>query len=254
MTPEERTLLDDLFRRLRQADAQPRDPDVERHIREAIQGQPAAPYYMAQSLLVQEHALTAAQQRIEELERQLKEAQQPKPQSGGVGSFLGGALGFGRPAAPPPAPPPTPAPAPMAQPSPWGAAAQRPAAPPQGYYPPQQPAPGFGGWGGAPAGAYPPPARGGGFMGGALQTAAGVAGGVLAASAISSLLHNSGSPFGDAGASHAASHGAAPAPDPVLSSDHGLPPDNSFDPAPDTQYASYEDDGSGFGGDDEGWA
>ena len=84
MTPEERTLLTDLFQRLRQAETGPRDADAERLIRDSIQAQPGAPYYLAQTVLVQQHALTAAQTRIEELERQLREATpaQPPPAHG----------------------------------------------------------------------------------------------------------------------------------------------------------------------------
>lgn len=276
MTPEERNLLDDLFLRLRQAEGQPRDADAERHIREAVQAQPSATYYMAQSLLVQQHALSAATQRIEELERQLKDAQERAKPVGGVGSFLGNALGLGR------REEPRPASAPMAGPAggPWGATAQQPGYPPAG-------APRPGPWGGAPAGypqagypqaGYPPaypgaapgypyppqPARGG-FMSGALQTAAGVAGGMLAASAISSLLHGSGSPFGAATASHTstgpATADAAPADvgDPVIPSDTGfLPPQAQDTGYQETAYAPadypIDDADVGGGGDDDSWA
>lgn len=260
MTPEERTLLNDLFQRLRQAENQPRDPDAERFIRETIQAQPAAPYYMAQSLLVQEHALTTAQQRIAELERQVKEAQE-RPQGGaGVGSFLGNALGFGRRDEPRPAPQPGPQPG-----GPWGAPAQPPA-----YAQPQAARPGP--WGGAPGGyAAPAPAPGfapqqaggGSFMGGALQTAAGVAGGMLAASAISSLLHSNSSPFGAA----AASHGMLPSnSETIINNYYGDsqgPDDGVAPPLQHTGYqeASYETDDTGYvddadsgGGDDSDWA
>jgi len=98
MTPEERNLLSDLFQHLREVEVQPRDAEAERFIQQMVQSQPAAPYYMAQSVLVQQQALTAAQQRIEELERQLKDAQSraPQQQPSGGGSFLSNALGLGR--------------------------------------------------------------------------------------------------------------------------------------------------------------
>ncbi|WP_431858985.1 DUF2076 domain-containing protein [Azospirillum sp.] len=271
MTPEERNLLDDLFQRLRQAEGQPRDADAERHIREVVQAQPAAPYYMAQSLLVQQHALSAAQQRIEDLERQLKDAQErAKAPSGGggVGSFLGNALGLGRREEPRPAPQPAPS-------GPWGAAPAQPAYPPQG-------GPRPGPWGGAPAGfpqqagypqqgaypqpgypgagGYPPQPGRGSFMGGAMQTAAGVAGGMLAASAISSLLHGSGSPFGAADAAHQApvSHTPADTGDPVLNNDTGfLPPAAQQTGYQETAYepdnSDYTVDDADVGGDDN-WA
>ncbi|PWC43062.1 DUF2076 domain-containing protein [Azospirillum sp. TSO22-1] len=268
MTPEERNLLDDLFQRLRQADGQPRDPDAERHIREAVQAQPAAPYYMAQSLLVQQHALSAAQQRIEDLERQLKDAQErAKPSSGGVGSFLGNALGLGRREEPRPAPQPAPS-------GPWGAAPAQPSYPPPGGprpspwggapagYPQQAgyPQPGYPGAGGYP---YPPQPGRGSFMGGALQTAAGVAGGMLAASAISSLLHGSGSPFGAADAAHHApvSHTPADTGDPVINNDTGfLPPaahqtgyqETAYEP--DNADYTVDDADADVGGGDDNWA
>ncbi|BAI76575.1 hypothetical protein AZL_e02300 (plasmid) [Azospirillum sp. B510] len=188
MTPEERTLLSDLFRRLREVEAQqhsqPRDAEAEDFIRRSVQDQPLSSYYMAQTVLVQQQALTAAQTRIEDLERQLRDRPaQPAPSGG---SFLSNALGigrgpWGRPAEPPPAPSYQ---QPAADRSPWGAAPAAAYPPPQ-YSPPPYPQPGL-----AP--------RGGGFFAGAAQTAAGVAGGMLAASAISSLLNHSPGPFGTA--------------------------------------------------------
>jgi hypothetical protein len=50
--------------------APPRDADAEAYIRDRTTRQPAAPYYMAQTIVVQEEALAAAEKRIEELEAQ----------------------------------------------------------------------------------------------------------------------------------------------------------------------------------------
>ncbi|QCO16732.1 DUF2076 domain-containing protein (plasmid) [Azospirillum brasilense] len=276
MTPEERTLLSDLFTHLREVENQPRDLEAERFIQQMIQGQPAAAYYMAQSVLVQQQALTAAQQRIEDLERQVREAQaraqqsQAQPPSGG--SFLSNALGLGRspwagggnrsaePPAPSPQSPQGPAYNPMQPPSrsPWGAAPQaggqpgygQPAYPPQPGYAPQ---PGFGPQGYAP--------RGGGFLSGAAQTAAGVAGGMLAASAISSMLSHSPGPFGEAAAAagQTASHGET-----IINNyygdsadqgaDQGLPPeDNNLQNVDYQTDDSSFDDGGGDGGGDDSW-
>lgn len=66
-----------------------RDTDAERLIREAIAHQPSDPYYMAQTVAVQEHALNAPQSRIAELEAELTAARQAS-QSGG---FLPGLFG-----------------------------------------------------------------------------------------------------------------------------------------------------------------
>lgn len=207
MTPEERSLLSDLFRNLREAESQPRDPEAERFIEELVRAQPASPYYLSQSVLVQQQALAAARQRVDDLERQLKDAQARASSANGAaggGSFLSNALGLGR--GPwgsrsegvPPAQPP-------AARGPWGAPPPRTGYDQQGYGQPSYPPaptgyPQSGAY--AQPGGYAQPAgfasRGGGFLGGAVQTAAGVAGGILAAEAISSLLHHSPGPFGSA--------------------------------------------------------
>lgn len=72
LTPEDRNAIDGLFERLEEVEraAPPRDPDAERLIAQKIDRQPSAPYYLAQTVVVQERALELAQQRIEELERQ----------------------------------------------------------------------------------------------------------------------------------------------------------------------------------------
>ena len=86
MDHQDRAAIEELFRKLGEVEqrAQPRDPEAEAFIRSQISGQPGAPYYMAQTIIVQEQALMAAQQRIEELER--------APAGGG---FLGGLFGGG---------------------------------------------------------------------------------------------------------------------------------------------------------------
>lgn len=165
MNQEERDLLQGLFDRLRDSGGQARDPEAERFIAEQIRYQPAAPYYMAQAVIVQEQALQEQQTRIAELEdrvHQLETAGQSRSQS----SFLAGRTGgmFGRGAAPQPSDRPVssvPATA-----GPWARATTAP--PQQGYSQPmqtQQPMASGGG--------------GGGFLKGALATAAGVAGGAL---------------------------------------------------------------------------
>lgn len=265
MTPDERTLLSDLFRHLREVENQPRDAEAEAFIHQSVQSQPLSAYYMAQTVLVQQQALTAAQARIEELERQASEARsragQPAAPSGG-GSFLSNALGLRSPWAsrggePLPSPAPRaggyaqPGPAQPAR-SPWGGPAPQ---QPTSYAPP----PGaFGQPGYAPQQGYAPQ-RGGGFLAGAAQTAAGVAGGMLAASAISSLLSHSPGPFGEAAASTA----SAPAGETVINNFYG-------DAAPQTQDVSHQqdapyqeadyqsddasfDDGGGDGGGDDSW-
>jgi hypothetical protein len=185
MTPEERDLIAGLFARLRDADTAPKDREADEFIRRLTAELPAAPYLMAQTILVQEHALQNAQARIAELERQCAEARQPAPQQGG--SFLGGLIGggpWGRRADAGAQPPPG-----------WSQAAPAPAGsvPQAGYAPPA-----YGAASPYPTSAAMPPSAGGGFLRSALTTAAGVAGGALLFQGIEGLLgHNAGA-FGPA--------------------------------------------------------
>jgi hypothetical protein len=68
MQPQERDLIVGLFDRLRPFDSQPRDPEAERLIAEGVARQPSSTYLLTQTVLVQEQALKAAQERIAELE------------------------------------------------------------------------------------------------------------------------------------------------------------------------------------------
>ena len=182
MNSEEQTLIDGLFSRLQQAetDSAPRDAQAEARIKEHMARQPAVGYYMTQSILVQEHALQSLDaqnkqqaQQIQQLQDELQRAKatQPAPASGG--GFLSSIFGGGS---------REPQPAPSNTGGGWREPA-RPAfgqpAPQQNYQPPQAPV-------AAPAGS--------GFLGGAMKTAAGVAGGVLLAEGISSLFHHNQPP------------------------------------------------------------
>lgn len=190
MSPEERQLLAGLFDRTRNAAGQARDGEAEAFIGDAVRAQPYAPYLLAQTVLVQEQALRAANDRLQQLEAQVQElsrqAQGQPQQQGGFLGGLGSLFGGGQPQQPPPrqAPPQYDRPQ---QANPWGGAPQQ----PQGG--PMQGGPMQGGpWGGAP---QQQPA-GGGFLKGALGAAAGVAGGVLLADSIRGLFHGSNNPLG----------------------------------------------------------
>ena len=69
MDRRERQVIDELFGKLRQVERQApqRDAEAEAHIRQQVSGLPAAPYYMAQAILVQEQALANMQTRVQEL-------------------------------------------------------------------------------------------------------------------------------------------------------------------------------------------
>jgi hypothetical protein len=82
MDRNDRQAIEDLFGKLASVERQstPRDAEAEAFIRERSAGQPGAPYYMAQTIVVQEQALAAAQARIEQLEGR---------RQGGGGMFAG---------------------------------------------------------------------------------------------------------------------------------------------------------------------
>ena len=143
---------------------------------------PEARYRITQMAFVQEHALVEAGNRIQRLEWELQQARQqaqaapqgaaspwgqpPAQQQPESRGFLGGLFGGGaRPAAPPPQ-----------------------SAPPQYAPPPPQYPPGYN------PGMFQQ--SGPGFLGSALRTAAGVAGGVVAGNALMSLFSGGHQGFG----------------------------------------------------------
>ncbi len=167
----------------------PVDPEADALIGQLMAQHPEARYRITQLAFVQEHALEAAQQRIAAMQAQMQQMQ-----AAGGGAQPGA--------------------------SPWGAGAQggqqqhgflsslfggHSSAPPQpGYQAPPQQQPQYAQpqyapqYGGAPAGMFQP--QGSGFLGGALRTAAGVAGGLVAGQALMSLFEgNRGGGFGGFG-------------------------------------------------------
>lgn len=221
MTNDESNLINCLFDRLALASAQPRDPEAESLIRSKVGADPTAPYLLTQSTLVLQQAVAAAQARIAQLESQLAEAKSPS-QQGGFLTGIGNLFGVS-PVQGPPARPVTPPPIPA-----------QPAAP------------------SAPAG--------GGFLQGALSTAAGVAGGALIFQGIESLLGHNPGPFGGMGG-FGTTGGFSPQgqPNEIVNNYYGESPqmDNGGDMATDDQAFSDNTDDSfgqdmdfGGGGDD----
>jgi hypothetical protein len=219
MQSQERDLIAGLFGRLQPFESQPRDPEAEALIKDFVARQPASPYLFVQTVLVQEQALKAAQERIAELEAQAGAA----PAAAG---FLGSAPKIG----------------------PWGSQAQ--AAAPQAPVPstrsPLQ------------AALAPQPA-GGGFLRTAMATAAGVAGGALLFEGIRSLMGSNPGPFGSAAALQPSpllppdSLPAAPsqdqAQDQAMADDGAVGQDDQVD---DYDTASLDQDTGGS--DDDSWA
>ncbi|AOX20181.1 DUF2076 domain-containing protein [Kozakia baliensis] len=167
------------------ANLPPIDPEADRFIADNFQKYPEARYRVTQMAVVQEVALAEAQNRIRQLELQLQQAQsqlqqtqQQRPSGGGglFGGLFGGGAGQQRPqqAAPPPG---------------WGQQQGGYAPPPQANLPPGY-SPGMFRQGGS------------GFLGSALTTATGVAGGMLAANALEGLFsghHDAGAAGGFGG-------------------------------------------------------
>lgn len=153
MDSTERNVIDDLFEKLRLVEQKtaPRDHQAEAHIHTLVARQPAAPYYMAQAIVMQEQALAAATDRIAEMERE--RAARPVGQG-----FLGGLFGGGE--------------SPASGRRPHATSGDRRNAPTAG-----------------PGQAVGPWQTGGpGFLGGAMQTAVGVAGGMMLATALGGVL------------------------------------------------------------------
>jgi hypothetical protein len=185
MTPQERDLITTLLSRLKSAGAagQQKDAEADALIRQAVREQPDMPYYLVQTVLIQDLSLNQAQSRIAELEQQLADAQAQK--SSGT-SFLGGLFGRSEPQQQQPQPVGPWSRGPQVAPPQYGQGGQ-PGYAQQGYgqppgYPPQ------GGYAQPQAGGMLGGGGGGGFLRSAAATAAGVAGGALLFQGISSMF------------------------------------------------------------------
>ncbi|WP_435166039.1 DUF2076 domain-containing protein [Falsirhodobacter sp. 1013] len=150
MNHEDRSAIDTLFANLATVERQmpQRDAEAERVIRDALNRHPAASYYMAQTVIMQQKALEAAQKRIEELEAKPAHDARPHDEPARRGGFMSGFGGGSVPR--------------VSRTSPF----QNPSRSP------------FQNQGGG----------GGGFLAGAAQTAMGVAGGVLLGNAIAGMF------------------------------------------------------------------
>jgi uncharacterized protein len=149
----EQRIIEDLFGKLRQAEHQTgaRDPAAEQQIAAAVERQPAAPYYMAQAILVQERAIETLGQRLQEMEQELAS----RPAGGGFLDSL-----FGAPNPPRTGVPPV-AGGPLNRSFQAGDTGMQPGSTTR---------------------------AGGGFMGSALQTAVAVAGGIMAANLLTGMF------------------------------------------------------------------
>jgi hypothetical protein len=163
----------------------PVDRDADALIGQLFQQYPEARYRITQLAYVQEQALNAAQQRMQAMQAQLEQSHaQSQSQQGG--SQQGGASPWGGAPAQPPQHRGL-----LAGLFGGGAAASPPPQPQPQYQQPQYQQPQY----------APPPSammqpQGSGFLGGALRTAAGVAGGLVAGQALMNLFEGGHGGFG----------------------------------------------------------
>ncbi len=173
MTPDEQRMIQDLFQRLSAQGRISKDPQADRVISDSVRSNPDALYMLVQTALVYEHQMEEQELRVRDLEEQIAGLQRGSQSSPSGSSFLGGRIGAGRGSVPNTA----------ASPSPWQSAPQPSAynQQPQRQAPPSQ-------YAQQPSMAPQAAAPGGGFFKSALQTAAGVAGGMMVANSLSSMF------------------------------------------------------------------
>ena len=189
MTPQERQLINELFQRLASLENNPRDPDAEAMIREGLRRAPNAVYSLVQSVLVQDEALKAANNRIQDYEQQSGGPQHEEQPRGFLDTMRASVFGRDEQRGSVPRVPQSGAPAGRSD--PWGQ--QQAYAPQQGYPQQQGFPPGY------QAGAPMQPQAGGGggsFLGTAAAAAAGMIGGSLLMNGIRSAMagHQGGGP------------------------------------------------------------
>ncbi len=176
MTPQEQGMLDGLIGRVQNTQLAGKDGEAEQRIQQALGSNPDALYVLCQTVLVQAYALEQATQQLAAAKQQLVQAQ---ANAGNHPGFLEKIFGSAQPAVG--------SSSPAGQPGYGAPVYNTPGYAPQGYpsqsYPPQ----GYG----APmqGGGY---GGGGGFLQGALQTAAGVAMGEMAVQSIEGLFRGFG--------------------------------------------------------------
>ena len=171
MTPQEQQMITSLIQRVNNTPLAEKDADAEQLLQQGLGRNPDALYVLAQTVLVQGYALEQAQKQLADSKAQLQQQQPAKHAT----SFLGSIFGSGESSRTAPPPPSQPAYTPVYT-----------------YSQPQTQT--------YAAPAYQqPPSSGGGFLQGAMQTAAGVAAGAVAFEGIESLMHGFGGHSGGSG-------------------------------------------------------
>lgn len=254
MNDQEKQIIAGIFQRLEQTSGQSRDAEADRFIADKVRAQPYAPYAMAQALYVQEEALKSLGTQMEQLKAENERLSQQGSGGGGgiLSSIFGGGGGRSQGSVPPSGP--------QGYGQQPGYASQQQGGPQQGgpWAGQQQGGPQQGPWGGQQ---QPQAAGGGGFLRGALTTAAGVAGGMVVGNALMSAFSGGGhSTLGNFSNTDLASMGA-----PLQGGDAGAGGlgDGGFQNAgwddagsndATFQDASFDDGGDFGGGDDSSWS
>lgn len=197
MTPQEKEMIGGLIDRVQKTQLPDKDLEAEQFLQGGLGSNRDSLYILSQTVLVQQYALDQAQKQLADLKAQLDQARQQPPTEPKHTSFLGSIFGShgddkdGKTDRQPPTQggrgvqPTTPyTPVPNYAPPPPGYGQS-------GYGQPGYGQPGYGqGYPPQPGGLGQP--QGGGFLRGAMQTAAGVAAGALAFQGVESLLHGFG--------------------------------------------------------------
>lgn len=219
-----------MYDRLERAGGGAKDGEAEAFIREQVRRQPDAAYGLTQAVIVLEAGVNQAQQKINDLQRQLDEARGGAAQSGG-GSFLGGGSPWGSGSVPRSGAAPQPQP-------------QSPYYAPQPAYAPQPMA--------APASPWAQPSGGSSFLRNAATMAAGVAGGTLIAEGLTSLF--AGNRYGGFGGGYGGGYGGPQVIEENVTNNYYEDRQGGGSDRDDAGYqdASYDDGGSFDDGGDVG--
>lgn len=240
MDTKDREAIEGLFSKLGEVERQAgaRDADAEAFIGEQVARNPGAPYYMAQTIVMQELAIGNQQREIDDLKRQvetLKHDSEDREQQGD-GGFLsrilgGGSTGRSRTSVPSTGPG-------GGQGNPWGSRGGTAQAAQYG--------------GGVPMSGFGGGMGGGGFLAGAAQTAMGVAGGVVLGNALGGLFggHGAATPAAETAAADKPEADAGQTADAAPADDNGASADGGFDNA--SFGDAPADDGGDWGGGDSG--
>ncbi|MCL9783518.1 DUF2076 domain-containing protein [Vibrio sp. S4M6] len=90
MNADEKALIENLAQRLQQAQLSDIDTDAEKLIQKLMSNQPRSMYLLTQAVLLQEQALKASQEKIQQLEQEVQQASSSPKKSGFLSGLFGG--------------------------------------------------------------------------------------------------------------------------------------------------------------------